>query len=112
MQETATGGNEVEQLAASLSAYQRDTLVAIRDGEGHHRASGNLTYGLGVKDVLDEWYGEDTSHPRLYMNLDELETLGLIEKSQIDDRTNGLALTPGGEAVLSTLADRYGGTHE
>lgn len=102
----ATSHNtEIVELAHSLTAFQRDLLAALQANSGGD-------YGLGVKRTVEEWYGEEVNHGRLYPNLDELADHGLIDKQAMDKRTNSYALTEGGEAVLSVLAACYGGPDE
>ncbi|WP_081927191.1 PadR family transcriptional regulator [Halobellus rufus] len=81
-----------------LTAFQRDILKAIAFETG-------TPYGLAIKGRLENWYGEEINHGRLYPNLDELVEDGLIDKSEIDKRTNGYALTRYGERVLGAGAD-------
>ena len=56
--------------------------------------------GLAVKDALDEYYGGEINHGRLYPNLDALVEKGLVEKGRIDDRTNAYELTARGRREL------------
>lgn len=79
-----------------LTGFQRDCLVVIAGNES--------AKGLAIKDELDQYYGTDVNHGRLYPNLDELVDAGLVEKGQIDDRTNSYSLTNEGREVLE---DRY-----
>lgn len=69
-----------------LSAIQRD-LVYIISGL-------NEPHGLAIKDELDTYYETDVNPGRLYPNLDTLVDKGLVEKSQVDKRTNAYTLTP------------------
>lgn len=93
----------VEELAANLTAFQRDLLAAIPNADHHDNEP--IPYGLSVLDELESWYGEELNHSRMYMNLDDLETLGLVEKVEINDRSKGLQLTDGGKDVLGALAE-------
>lgn len=82
---------------ADLSAFQRDVLVLLDRAE---RPS-----GLDVKRALQDAY--DTphiNHGQLYPNLDRLVEMGLVEKGQVDARTNYYALTARGRRELA--ADR------
>lgn len=79
-----------------LTGFQRDCLVVI--------AGLDSPKGLAIKDELDEYYGSEINHGRLYPNLDALVQAGLIEKGQIDDRTNSYSLTDEGRELL---AGRY-----
>ena len=69
-----------------LSAIQRD-LVYIISGL-------NEPHGLAIKDELDTYYETDVNPGRLYPNLDTLVDKGLVDKSQVDKRTNAYTLTP------------------
>lgn len=75
-----------------LTGFQRDCLFVIA-GLGEPK-------GLAIKSELDEYYGDDINHGRLYPNLDVLVDKGLVEKGKIDDRTNYYALTRRGEREL------------
>jgi DNA-binding PadR family transcriptional regulator len=72
---------------ASLTAFQRDILQTLANEDDQE------AYGLRIKRQLEALYGEEVNHGRLYPNLDTLVEDGLIEKSEIDKRTNNYALT-------------------
>jgi len=78
----------------ALSAFQRDILYKLADCED------SRTYGLGLKELLEEEYEEPVQHSRLYPNLDELVEYDLIEKGQIDKRTNYYELSSAGGELL------------
>jgi DNA-binding PadR family transcriptional regulator len=48
----------------------------------------------------------DINHGRLYPNLDELVDRGLIEKSELDKRTNEYSLSDAGEQLIIEHAER------
>ena len=75
-----------------LTGFQRDLLYVIAGLDGPK--------GLAIKDELDEYYGAEINHGRLYPNLDALVEKGLVEKGRIDDRTNAYTLTQRGEREL------------
>ena len=75
-----------------LTGFQRDILYVLAGADGQK--------GLAVKDRLDEYYSTNINHGRLYPNLDTLVEKGLIEKGEIDDRTNSYALTNRGTREL------------
>ena len=77
----------------SLTGFQRDLLVVISGGD---RPS-----GLDIKAELDAYYTAPVNHGRLYPNLDDLVEAGLVEKEEIDARTNGYSLTPRGERAMA-----------
>jgi DNA-binding PadR family transcriptional regulator len=82
-----------EQVAPTdLTRFKLDLLRVIeRDG---------AIYGLGIKDAIEEDYGREINHGRMYPNLDDLVNYGLVEKGQRDRRTNEYRLTTRGQAVL------------
>lgn len=86
---------------ANLSAFQRDVLMVLRRLE----SSDEDSYGLAIKRRLEERYGDDVNHGRLYPNLDELVEFGLVERGEVDKRTNRYTLTTGGLALLRAHAD-------
>jgi DNA-binding PadR family transcriptional regulator len=75
-----------------LTGFQRDLLYVIADLEEPK--------GLAIKDELEGYYGTEINHGRLYPNLDSLVEKGLVEKGQIDDRTNSYTLTGRGKREI------------
>jgi DNA-binding PadR family transcriptional regulator len=75
-----------------LTGFQRDCLYVI--------AGLDQPYGLAIKDELDEYYEQEINHGRLYPNLDALVEKGLVEKGQLDDRTNVYTLTRRGHREI------------
>ena len=83
------------RIARDLTAFQNNILVILAT---------EPMYGLAIKRELEAYYGTEVNHGRLYPNLDELVDLGLVEKSELDKRTNQYALTEKGlEAVLDQI---------
>ena len=79
-------------LARDLTAFQQNILVILAE---------EPRYGLAIKRELEEYYGTEVNHGRLYPNLDDLVDLDLVEKSELDKRTNQYELTEAGyEAIL------------
>jgi PadR family transcriptional regulator PadR len=75
-----------------LTGFQRDLLyVAAGKSEPH---------GLAIKDELEDYYDTEVHHGRLYPNLDTLVEKGLIEKGQIDKRTNSYEVTQRGQREI------------
>lgn len=74
-----------------LTRFKLDVLTVLAGGE---------RYGLRIKRILEAHYDSEVLHGRLYPNLDDLVELGLVEKSELDKRTNNYALTQEGEQVL------------
>ncbi|WP_082224512.1 PadR family transcriptional regulator [Halolamina rubra] len=77
--------------ATDLTAFQRDILAILAE---------EARYGLAIKEALQEYMDEEVNHGRLYPNLDELVDDGLVEKSELDKRTNLYELTTDGAHVL------------
>ncbi|WP_177227351.1 outer membrane protein assembly factor BamB family protein [Halomicrobium zhouii] len=77
---------------AVLTAFQRDLLVVIA---GHEDAK-----GLAIRDELETYYDEDINHGRLYPNLDTLAEKELVDKFELDERSNGYRLTETGRGHL------------
>ena len=77
-------------LTEDLTRFQWDIIFVL---------AGGSDYGLGIKRSLEENYGEEVQHGRLYPNVDDLVDLGLVEKSALDKRTNQYELTDRGGAA-------------
>lgn len=87
-----------------LTGFQRDLLYVIA---GMDRPSGREI----MADI--KGYVEEVTHGRLYPNLDALVERGLVEKGELDRRTNYYALTPRGRRALEEhreWTERYVGT--
>ncbi|MEF8808659.1 PadR family transcriptional regulator [Natronomonas sp.] len=83
-------------IARDLTAFQQNILTILAE---------DARYGLAIKRELETYYGSEVNHGRLYPNLDDLVEMGLVEKSELDKRTNEYALTDDGlEAVLDQLS--------
>ncbi|WP_339102951.1 PadR family transcriptional regulator [Haloterrigena salinisoli] len=81
-----------QSIARELTAFQTNILTILAK---------EPMYGLAIKRELEDYYGTEVNHGRLYPNLDELVDLGLVEKSELDKRTNQYSLTDDGyDAVL------------
>jgi len=77
---------------SDLTAFQHQILIIL---------GGQARYGLAIKRQLEAYYGEEVHHGRLYPNLDDLVERGLVEKSELDKRTNQYALTSDGGDVIT-----------
>ncbi|WP_101298342.1 PadR family transcriptional regulator [Halegenticoccus soli] len=75
-----------------LSGFQRDLLYVI---SGFDQPSGQ-----DVKEELEEYYETEINHGRLYPNLDTLVNKDLVEKGQLDRRTNYYAITDEGREAM------------
>ena len=83
-------------IARELTAFQQNILTILAE---------EPRYGLAIKRELEAYYGDEVNHGRLYPNLDDLVEMGLVEKSELDKRTNEYGLTDEGlEAVLDQLS--------
>ncbi|MBX0294005.1 PadR family transcriptional regulator [Haloarcula nitratireducens] len=80
-----------------LTGFQRDLLYVIAGLDEPH--------GLAIKDELEDYYESEVNHGRLYPNLDTLVEKGLIEKGELDRRTNFYTLTRRGERELDARQD-------
>lgn len=80
-----------------LTGFQRDLLFVIAGKEEPH--------GLALKEELEEYYEEEVNHGRLYPNLDTLVNKGLVEKGELDKRTNSYTLTRRGEREIEARRD-------
>jgi len=72
-----------------LTGFQRDLLYVIAGEDDPH--------GLAIKDELEDYYEAEIHHGRLYPNLDTLVEKGIVDKGEVDRRTNYYALTQRGE---------------
>ncbi|MFC7157336.1 PadR family transcriptional regulator [Halomarina halobia] len=75
-----------------LTGFQRDLLYVIA---GHDRPSGQQ-----LKDELEASTEREITHGRLYPSLDTLVNAGLVERGEIDRRTNYYDLTEKGREAL------------
>lgn len=75
-----------------LTGFQRDLLTVVAGLDEPH--------GLGIKDELEDYYEKTIHHGRLYPNLDALVEKGLVDKGEIDRRTNSYSLTRRGRREL------------
>jgi DNA-binding PadR family transcriptional regulator len=83
-------------IARELTAFQQNILVILAE---------EPRYGLAIKRDLETYYDDEVNHGRLYPNLDDLVEMGLVEKSELDKRTNQYALTDEGyETLLDQLS--------
>lgn len=78
-----------------LTGFQRDLLYVI--------AGADQPSGQDIKEELEKYYPNEINHGRLYPNLDTLVNRSLVEKGEIDRRTNYYDITDDG---LTQLRDR------
>ncbi|WP_247730044.1 PadR family transcriptional regulator [Halovivax limisalsi] len=75
-----------------LTGFQRDLLYVI--------AAADQPSGQEVKAEIEGYYSSDINHGRLYPNLDTLVDRGLVEKGQLDRRTNYYDITQEGRQLI------------
>ncbi|MFC7215106.1 PadR family transcriptional regulator [Saliphagus sp. GCM10025334] len=75
-----------------LTGFQRDLLYVI--------AGANQPSGQDVKEEVEQYYNAEINHGRLYPNLDTLVNKELVEKGQLDRRTNSYAITDSGKGRI------------
>jgi PadR family transcriptional regulator PadR len=75
-----------------LTGFQRDLLYVA--------ASKDEPHGLALKDELEQYYENQIYHGRLYPNLDTLVEKGLLEKGELDKRTNYYQVTQRGQREI------------
>ena len=80
-----------------LTGFQRDLLYVVNGLDEPH--------GLAIKDELEKYYEKEVHHGRLYPNLDTLVEKGLIEKGEVDRRTNYYTLTQRGQREITARKD-------
>ena len=75
-----------------LTGFQRDLLYVI--------AGADQPSGQEVKTEIEQYYSSDINHGRLYPNLDTLVNKELVEKGQLDRRTNYYAISDAGRRQI------------
>jgi len=71
-----------------LTGFQRDLLYVI--------AGKDQPSGQDVKEEAEQYYETEINHGRLYPNLDTLVNKDLVEKGELDRRTNYYKITSQG----------------
>jgi len=84
--------NVSTEVFAELSGFRRDLLIVI--------CGLDTPKGLEIKTELEQYYDDTIHHGRLYPNLDTLTEQGLVEKTAVDNRSNGYNLTDLGKAHI------------
>ncbi len=80
-----------------LTGFQRDLLYIVAGLDDPH--------GLAIKEELENYYEKEIHHGRLYPNLDTVVDKGLIEKGELDRRTNFYSLTRRGRREIEARRD-------
>lgn len=100
-QTRADGGTSfVDVDPHALTKFQLEILYVIAASDDQSE------YGLGIKSDLEDLLDQDVNHGRLYPNLDTLKEKSLIEKGEIDKRTNSYELTSKGSQLLRRDSQR------
>lgn len=76
----------------NLTGFQRDLLYVIAGAE--------QPSGQEVKDEIEQYYESEINHGRLYPNLDTLVNQELVEKGELDRRTNYYSITDAGRQKI------------
>lgn len=80
-----------------LTGFQRDLLYVT--------AGLDQSHGLAIKDELEDYYEGEINHGRLYPNLDTLVDKSLVEKGELDKRTNYYSVTNRGRREIQARRD-------
>ena len=80
-----------------LTGFQRDLMYVISGLQSPK--------GLAIKEELEKVYDDEIHHGRLYPNLDTLVEKGLVDKGELDRRTNSYKLTRRGNRELAARRD-------
>lgn len=80
-----------------LTRFRLDILVAI----GRLGKHNEVVKGVDIRDIIEKEYNTPVHHGRLYPNLDVVTDRGLVEKIEVDGRTNSYELTEAGRDLLS-----------
>ena len=75
-----------------LTGFQRDLLYVI--------SAADQPSGQDIKDEIETYYSTEINHGRLYPNLDTLVNKDLVEKGELDRRTNYYALADEGDEAI------------
>lgn len=78
-----------------LTQFQVDLLTVL--------AGGGPMKGLRAMERLEDHYGQEINHGRLYPNLDTLAEKGLIQKSEHNRRSNHYDITKRGVRELESV---------
>ena len=86
-----------------LTAFRRDVLAAVSHLETYEDGA---VYGLAIKRELQGRREREINHGQLYPNLDALVAADLLEKRDLDGRTNEYRLTEEGAQLLRNRLQR------
>lgn len=80
------------------TAFQRHLLLSISRLDQRDEP----VHGLKIRSWLQQFYPNEINPGRLYPNLDTLARRGLVQKSELDPRTNRYELTRRGRMELES----------
>jgi DNA-binding PadR family transcriptional regulator len=83
-----------------LTGFQRDLLYVM--------AGADQPSGQEIKEELEQYYSTEINHGRLYPNLDTVVNKGLVEKGELDRRTNYYKITEQGANTLEARREWEG----
>jgi DNA-binding PadR family transcriptional regulator len=78
-----------------MTGFQRD-LLCILCGMDDPK-------GMEVQSELEDYYGSEVLHARVYQNLDSLVERDLVEKGERDSRTNYYRITDAGRDLIEDV---------
>ncbi|WP_336037035.1 PadR family transcriptional regulator [Halobacterium yunchengense] len=79
------------------TGFQRD-LLCVLSGLDEPK-------GMAVQEELEDYYGSEVLHARVYQNLDSLVDAGLVEKGERDSRTNFYRITDDGREAIRNVIE-------
>jgi DNA-binding PadR family transcriptional regulator len=80
-----------------LTGFQRDVLCVLYGVDDPK--------GMTVQSELEEYYGSEVLHARVYQNLDSLVERGFVEKGEHDSRTNYYRITDAGREAIEDVIE-------
>jgi DNA-binding PadR family transcriptional regulator len=83
--------NHERGVEPDLTAFQQNILAILAEESRD---------GLAIKREVESYYGSEVNNGRLYPNLDDLVNEGLVDKSDLDKRTNQYGLTEKGRQAI------------
>jgi DNA-binding PadR family transcriptional regulator len=77
------------------TGFQRDLLCVLYGMDDPK--------GMEVQSELEDYYGSEVLHARVYQNLDSLVERDLVEKGERDSRTNYYRITDAGRDLIEDV---------
>ena len=82
-----------KQTVREMTEFRWNALYVI--------AAAEPVKGTKICEELEDYYGSEVNHGRLYPNLDTLVDMGLVTKRERDRRTNEYRVTERAEAAMA-----------